>query len=141
MGGLVETQLHNSLVALGDKETAFAEEIIRDDNKIDALEKEIDALTYKVIAMRQPLANDLRTVLSALSIANDLERMGDHATNIAKRVANVKINMPDTPVSEIVNMGENVQSMIKNVLDAFVQNSDKLAITAWDLDVNIDELY
>ena len=91
--------------------------------------------------MRQPLANDLRTVLSALSIANDLERMGDHATNIAKRVANVKINMPDTPVSEIVNMGENVQSMIKNVLDAFVQKSDKLAITAWDLDVNIDELY
>ena len=141
MGGLVESQLHNSLVALGDKDTAFAEEIIRDDNKIDALEKEIDALTYKVIAMRQPLANDLRTVLSALSIANDLERMGDHATNIAKRVANVKINMPDTPVSEIVNMGENVQSMIKNVLDAFVQKSDTLAINTWDLDGDIDELY
>jgi phosphate transport system protein len=140
MGGLVETQLHNSLVALGDKDTAFAEEILRDDNKIDALEKEIDALTYKVIAMRQPLANDL-TVLSALSIANDLERMGDHATNIAKRVANVKINMPDTPVSEIVNMGENVQRMIKNVLDAFVQKSDTLAINAWDLDGDIDELY
>jgi phosphate transport system protein len=91
--------------------------------------------------MRQPLANDLRTVLSALSIANDLERMGDHATNIAKRVANVKINMPDTPVSEIVNMGENVQRMIKNVLDAFVQKSDTLAINAWDLDGDIDELY
>ena len=91
--------------------------------------------------MRQPLANDLRVVLSALSIANDLERMGDHATNIAKRVANVKINLPDAPTIEIVKMGEDVQFMIKQVLDSFVKKSDKLAIKAWDSDVNIDDSY
>ena len=141
MGGLVEDQLKNSLQALSNKDTSFAEQIIFDDHKINALEKEIDALTYKIIAMRQPLANDLRVVLSALSIANDLERMGDHATNIAKRVANVKINLPDAPTIEIVKMGEDVQFMIKQVLDSFVKKSDKLAIKAWDSDVNIDDSY
>ena len=141
MGGLVEDQLRNSLQSLSNKDTSFAEQIIFDDHKINALEKEIDALTYKIIAMRQPLANDLRVVLSALSISNDLERMGDHATNIAKRVANVKINLPDAPTIEIVKMGEDVQFMIKQVLDSFVKKSDKLAIKAWDSDVNIDDSY
>ena len=78
----------------------------------DDLEKEIDALAYKIIAMRQPMANDLRTVVSALSIANDLERMGDHATNIAKRVANVKVSMPSHSISMIVKMGDDVQIMM-----------------------------
>ena len=87
MGGLVEQQVKDSLKALDDKDTEFAEEILKKDDKIDNLEKEIYALAYKIIAMRQPMANDLRTVVSALSIANDLERMGDHATNVAKRVA------------------------------------------------------
>ena len=63
MGGLVEDQLRNSLQSLSNKDTSFAEQIIFDDHKINALEKEIDALTYKIIAMRQPLANDLRVVL------------------------------------------------------------------------------
>ncbi|MBL6848065.1 MAG: phosphate signaling complex protein PhoU [Alphaproteobacteria bacterium] len=141
MGGLVESQIKNSIKALEDKDTSFAEEIISDDNKIDELEKDINELAYKIIAMRQPLANDLRTVISALSIANDLERMGDHATNIAKRVADVKVNLPDAPTLEIVRMGEDAQKMIKDVLDAFVQRSDKLAMNAWHYDVNIDDTY
>ena len=101
MGGLVEQQVKDSLKALDDKDTEFAEEILKKDDKIDNLEKEIYALAYKIIAMRQPMANDLRTVVSALSIANDLERMGDHATNVAKRVANVKVSMPSQSISKL----------------------------------------
>jgi phosphate transport system protein len=141
MGGLVENQIKNSIKALEDKDTAFAEQIIQDDNKINAIEKEINALAYKIIAMRQPLANDLRTVISALSIANDLERMGDHATNIAKRVADVKVNLPDAPTIEIVKMGEDAQKMVKEVLDAFVHKSNKLAMHAWSSDASIDDTY
>lgn len=74
MGGLVEQQVKDSLKALDEKDTEFAEEILKKDDKIDNLEKDIYALAYKIIAMRQPMANDLRTVVSALSIANDLER-------------------------------------------------------------------
>tara|TARA_X000000368_G_scaffold51999_1_gene37079 strand:- start:998 stop:1702 length:705 start_codon:yes stop_codon:yes gene_type:complete len=141
MGGLVEQQVKDSLLALDNKDTEFAEKILENDNKIDDLEKEIDALAYKIIAMRQPMANDLRTVVSALSIANDLERMGDHATNIAKRVANVKVSMPSHSISKIVKMGDDVQIMIKNVLDAFIKMSDKKAIVVWDSDIDIDETY
>ena len=75
--------------------SSLADQVVNDDNKIDDLEKEIHELIYKVIAMRQPIAIDLRTVLSAVTIAKDLERMGDHATNIAKRAADLKIYMPD----------------------------------------------
>ena len=141
MGGLVEQQVKDSLKALDDKDTEFAEEILKKDDKIDNLEKEIYALAYKIIALRQPMANDLRTVVSALSIANDLERMGDHATNVAKRVANVKVSMPSQSISKIVQMGDDVQNMIKNVLDAFIKMSEKKAITVWDSDIDIDETY
>ena len=115
--------------------------ILKKDDKIDNLEKDIYALAYKIIAMRQPMANDLRTVVSALSIANDLERMGDHATNVAKRVANVKVSMPSQSISKIVQMGDDVQKMIKNVLDAFIKMSEKKALNVWDSDIDIDETY
>jgi len=77
LGGLVESQLKNAIKSLSDKDTSLADQVINDDNKIDDLEKEIHELIYKVIAMRQPIAIDLRTVLSAVTIAKDLERMGE----------------------------------------------------------------
>ena len=104
MGGLVEQQVKDSLKALDDKDTEFADEILKKDDKIDNLEKEIYA-------------------------------------NVAKRVANVKVSMPSQSISKIVQMGDDVQNMIKNVLDAFIKMSEKKAITVWDSDIDIDETY
>ena len=128
-----------SLKALDDKDTEFAEEILKKDDKIDNLEKEIYALAYKIINCNLWLM--ICVPLYLLSIANDLERMGDHATNVAKRVANVKVSMPSQSISKIVQMGDDVQNMIKNVLDAFIKMSEKKAITVWDSDIDIDETY
>ena len=141
LGGLVESQLKNAIKSLSDKDTSLADQVVNDDNKIDDLEKEIHELIYKVIAMRQPIAIDLRTVLSAFTIAKDLERMGDHATNIAKRAADLKIYMPDSPIAEIASMASEVQLSITKVLDAYVAKSGELALEVWDKDIVIDKSY
>ncbi|MDC0032108.1 phosphate signaling complex protein PhoU [Pelagibacteraceae bacterium] len=141
LGGLVESQLKNAIKSLSDKDTSLADQVVNDDNKIDDLEKEIHELIYKVIAMRQPIAIDLRTVLSAVTIAKDLERMGDHATNIAKRAADLKIYMPDSPIAEIASMASEVQLSITKVLDAYVAKSGELALEVWDKDIVIDKSY
>ena len=141
LGGLVESQLKNAIKSLSDKDTSLADQVINDDNKIDDLEKEIHELIYKVIAMRQPIAIDLRTVLSAVTIAKDLERMGDHATNVAKRAADLKIYMPDSPIAEILKMASEVQLSITKVLDAYVSKSGQLALEVWDNDIVIDQSY
>jgi phosphate transport system protein len=141
LGGLVESQLKNAIKSLSDKDTSLADQVINDDNKIDDLEKEIHELIYKVIAMRQPIAIDLRTVLSAVTIAKDLERMGDHATNVAKRAADLKIYMPDSPIAEISKMASEVQLSITKVLDAYVAKSGQLALEVWDNDIVIDQSY
>src|SRR5580704_2869788 len=87
MGGLAERQIVNALEALDKRDAALAQRVIADDAKIDALQREIEEKSILTIARRQPMAVDLREVVGALRLSNDLERIGDLAKNIAKRVA------------------------------------------------------
>ena len=86
MGGIVERQLANAVEALVKRDSETAEHVIRDDLEVDRIEERADELAVRILATRQPLAVDLRTVAMALKISNDLERIGDHATNIAEKV-------------------------------------------------------
>ena len=88
MGGLVERQLVAAIEALVDRDPAAAEQVVKEDDRIDDLEEQIDQLVVRLLAVRQPMAVDLRVIAMALKISNDLERMGDYATNIAKRASN-----------------------------------------------------
>lgn len=120
MGGLAERQLTDAVDALVKRDAERALSVIESDKKIDALETELDNFTIQVLALRQPMAEDLRAVISALKIAANLERIGDYAKNVAKRT--VTLSTMDTvgdASASVQRMGQAVQLMIKNVLDAY----------------------
>ena len=127
MGSLVENQLKDSLQCLKDKDTEFAEKIIENDNVIDKAYNALDQNLVEILGKRQPMAADLRTIFSAIKINKDLERIGDHATNIAKRVAVAEIVLPEKPSRDIINMGAQVNIMISEVIKAFLEFSDQAA--------------
>ena len=101
MGSLVEKQLKDSLQCLKDKDTEFADKIIENDNVIDKAYNALDQSLVEILGKRQPMAADLRTIFSAIKINKDLERIGDHATNIAKRVAIAEIVLPEKPSKKV----------------------------------------
>lgn len=120
MGGLAERQLTDAIDALNRRDVDLAQKVIETDKRIDDLEEEIDNFTIRVLALRQPMADDLRAVVVALKIAANLERIGDYAKNIAKRTLTLSSMDPvGTASSTIQRMARQVQSMIKNVLDAY----------------------
>ena len=94
MGGLVETQITGAIDALVQRDTELADEVIRRDDLVDRLEDEVDQLAIRIRATRQPVAVDLRVIVMALKISNDLERMGDYAVNIAKRSIRLQSQTP-----------------------------------------------
>ncbi len=141
MGSLVENQLKDSLQCLKDKDTEFAEKIIENDNVIDKAYNALDQSLVEILGKRQPMAADLRTIFSAIKINKDLERIGDHATNIAKRVAVAEIVLPEKPSRDIINMGAQVNIMISEVIKAFLEFSDQAAKKVWLMDRQIDEEY
>lgn len=140
MGGLAEAQLDSAVKALVKRDDAGARQVIESDKKIDELEMEVDALVVRMLALRQPVANDLREVVSALKISSDIERIGDYAKNIAKR--SIALNkMPHVPTPGLPRMAHMVQRLIKDVLDARVQGDKDKAIEVWRRDQEVDDLY
>ena len=120
MGGLAERQLADAVDALNRRDVALAKKVIGTDKQIDQLEEEIDNFTIRVLALRQPMADDLRAVVVALKIAANLERIGDYAKNVAKRTLTLSTMEPvGNATASIQRMARQVQSMIKNVLDAY----------------------
>lgn len=141
MGGRAESQLESAIRALVDRNTDLAQSTIEADVEIDELEKEIDNKAIRILALRNPVADDLRSVISALKIASTLERVADYAANIAKRV--IALNASDTSrsVSAIPRMGELVRHMIDDTLTAYAQNDPQLAYDVWHRDQDVDQLY
>ena len=142
MGGLAEAQLAAATEALNRRDRDAASRIADRDSEIDALEAEINTFALRVLALRQPLAEDLRTVVAALKTAGDLERIGDYVRNMANRTGALA-NAPtvgDTALT-ISRMGRLVQSMIKNVLDAYVRRDVQLADDVRDCDQEVDQLH
>ena len=141
MGGLCESQIAESVDALMNRNAEAAQTIIENDKRLDALEAEAEALAVRIIALRAPLADDLREIVSALKIAGVLERIGDYAKNIAKRSAVIAQSQPVGPAVIIPEMARLVVEIIRDTLDAFVDRDPVKALALLQRDQQVDEYY
>ncbi|HWE98963.1 MAG TPA: phosphate signaling complex protein PhoU [Caulobacteraceae bacterium] len=142
MGGLAEAEVIDSVRAIAKSDMALASSVIARDARLDVLEKEIERRAIRLIALRQPVADDLRRTVAAMRVATNLERIGDLAKNIAKRALVIIESDPVTPASSsIERMGELVSSRLKNVLDALAAREIEQAIAVWRADHEVDEHY
>jgi phosphate transport system protein len=141
MGGLAETQLANAIEAVVKRDSRLAADVVEADARVDELEQDIESLALRLLALRQPMAVDLRQILAALKTASDLERIGDYATNVAKRSIVLNQSPPVKPAFSIPRMGRLGQAMIKDVLDAYVERDADKALLVWARDEELDEMY
>jgi phosphate transport system protein len=141
MGGLAEEQLARAVDALVKHDLEAADDIIHTDDKIDALELEIEESAILTIAKRQPMALDLREIMVSIRIASDLERIGDLAKNIAKRTHAIPEDYPPRIMNGLARMGRLALGQLKDVLDAFAQKNEAKALDVWRSDEEIDALY
>jgi phosphate transport system protein len=141
MGGLCEVQISAAVDALVTRNVEAAAKVVREDARIDALETEAEALAVRIIALRAPMADDLREIVAALKIAGVLERIGDYAKNIAKRASVLAQAQPIEPAIIVPEMARVVVSMIKDVLDAFVDRNVELARAVCERDRGVDDFY
>jgi len=142
MGGLAESQLAQSLVALRERDTDIAERVIADDARVDALDTAVQDQTVKLLALRQPMAVDLRVILSSIKIAAALERIADYAKNTAKRsIVLTQGTSPVAAVNGIDRLGRLVRTALKDVLDAFAHGDVVKAHDVWERDEEIDQVY
>jgi phosphate transport system protein len=141
MGGLAEEQLSKALEAVRLGDVSLAEQVIEMDKRLDGLEYEIEEAATNTIALRQPMANDLRIVISALKIASTMERIGDLAKNIAKRTLTFSDKRPGRITNSIISMGEKTLVQLSTVLNAYSARNTEQAVAVWNKDVEIDEMY
>jgi phosphate transport system protein len=141
MGGLAEEQLAHAIGAISKRDTKLADMVISADDKIDALEHQVEEKAILTIAKRQPMAQDLRQIMVTIRIAADLERIGDLAKNTAKRTHAISEQLPRKLVSGLTRMGNLAQEQLKNILDAYAQNDSDKAMLVWRADEEIDALY
>ena len=141
MGGLAESQIAQAIEALSSRDSAAAEQVIEGDRKIDALEADVHEFALRLLALRQPMALDLRQIVAAIRIAPDIERIGDYAKNVAKRTIALNQIPPVQPVFTVPRMAQLVQQMIKDVLDAFAAGDVAKAYDVWRRDAEVDAIY
>ncbi|ABY93263.1 MAG: Phosphate-specific transport system accessory protein PhoU [Caldanaerobacter subterraneus] len=141
MGSLVEEAIANSIASLVNHDTELAQKVIDDDDRIDKIEVEIDNKCAKIIVTQQPIARDLRIVLTGLKIVTDLERMADHAVDIAKTTLRIAHQNYIKPLIDIPRMAEIVREMVKMSLDSYVRQDLELARAIGEKDDIVDALY
>lgn len=141
IGGLVEQALDRSLVALLDRDARLAREVIEGDSVVDQLENEVEEKCLDVLALRQPVARDLRYITGIMKINSDLERMADLAVNIAER-AEVLSEVPPLPFRpDVSRMAALAKRMVRDGLDALIRLDAALALRTWKADAEADRLY
>ncbi len=141
MGGLAEEAIENAMRALHRGDLDLAQEVRAGDKQIDAIEAEVERLAVRVIALRAPMANDLREVIAAFKIAAVVERIGDYAKNIAKRVPLIESEHRIEPISVIQAMGRMAAEMVHDVLDAFAARDAEAAVEIVERDNALDDFY
>ena len=141
MGGLAEVQLADAIESVVKRDSELAARTIEADSRVDALEHEVDAFVVRMLALRQPMAADLRNIIAALKISSDLERIADYATNVAKRAMALSEMPPVPPVHAVSRMCRLTQDMIREVLDAFIEQDADKALRVWNSDEEVDEMY
>jgi phosphate transport system protein len=141
MGGRAEAQLGDAIQALARRDSDKAVRVIESDKGIDALEMTVAQDSLKILALRQPMAKDLREVIAAIKISADIERIGDYAKNIAKRTLQLNQQAPLKPTGSIPRMGELAIKLISAVLSAYANDDAEGLLAAWRSDESIDEMY
>ncbi|MDZ4692870.1 phosphate signaling complex protein PhoU [Terricaulis sp.] len=141
MGGLAETAVNDSLAAVGRRDTELAQAVIQRDGKIDQAQRDVEKRAIKLFALRQPMASDLRVVLTAWRIAGELERVGDLAKNIAKRTLILNQAEPIQLTRSVERMGKIAASHLNQVLNAYANRDVQAAVNVWNADDNIDAHY
>ncbi|HUE64281.1 MAG TPA: phosphate signaling complex protein PhoU [Rhizomicrobium sp.] len=141
MGGLAEAQFAAAIEAIARRDSAAAERAVAGDARIDEVQQEIEDRALKLLALRQPMAVDLRETLAAVKTAAELERIGDLAKNIAKRALVLNREPPIRLTQSLARMGKASQNQLKEVLDAFTSRNAEEAEAVWNRDGEIDEIY
>jgi len=140
MASMAEDNFHNGIRSVVDRNTALAEQVIRNDVRVDALELEIDNAIVDILALQKPVASDLRLVLAAQKINNDLERISDHAVNIAQSALSLSDAARTTTMLDIPTMGEKTRAMLRDALDAFLHLDPEKARAVCAQDDQIDDM-
>ncbi|MGH7041276.1 MAG: phosphate signaling complex protein PhoU [Acetobacteraceae bacterium] len=141
MGGITENQVAGAARAILERDAAAAAQVMEDDKRVDALEQEVEQFVIRTLALRQPMAGDLRQVVAALKITGDLERIGDYAANVAKRsVVLAQFPLPYS-LAGLGHMARLVQENLKTVIDAVGEADAEKAVRVWRSDLAIDDIY
>lgn len=141
MGGLAEQAIESAMRSLQRGDLELAAQVRAADKQIDIIEAEVERLVVRIIALRAPMANDLREVVAALKIAAVVERIGDYAKNIAKRVPLIESEHRIDPISVIQAMGRMAAEMVHDVLDAFAARNAAAAVEICERDTALDDFY
>ena len=141
MGGLAESQLATAIDAVVKRDSELAASVVEGDARVDQLQRDSDNLAIRLLALRQPMARDLREIFAALKIASDLERVADYAANVAKRAIALNQTPPVRPVYALPRMAQLAQLLIKEVIDAYVARDADKAYAVWMRDAELDEMY
>lgn len=142
LGGLAETQLADAIDAVANRDVSLAQSVVGRDERLDTLQREIERRSIRMIALRQPVAQDLRRTVGALKMSLTLERAGDYAKNIAKRALVIAEAEPITPLTRsIERMGRLVSARLKEALDAYTEGEPERAMKVWTSDEEVDEHY
>jgi phosphate transport system protein len=141
MGGMVEAQVAAAADAVMHQDSDAAVRAVEQDPAVDALERDIEALVIQMLALRQPMAQDLRHIVTSLKMTGDLERIGDYAANVAKRsIVLAEFNVPYS-LSGIANMSRLVQENLKLIIDAIGEDDPEKAMQVWRADRAVDDIY
>jgi phosphate transport system protein len=141
MGGFVEKQISDAVQALLERDSELAEQVITTDPVIDGMQRDIEEKAILTIARRQPMAVDLREIVGAMRVCNDLERIGDHAKHIGKRVVALSADLyPQTLIRGVEHMADLVLAQLKQVLDSYASRDLQAALEVWKGDEEVDAL-
>ncbi len=140
MSGLVESAVYRSVLALTENDSEQAQEVLKNERRINQMEIEIDDAATSLLALQQPMATDLRFLTAAIKINNDLERMGDLAVNIVERALSLMRRSPVQPMIDIPHMAKLTESMVRKSLDAFVRKDAEMARGVLTSDDAVDDL-
>lgn len=141
MGGVVERQIREAMQALVERDALRADAVIRMDDEVDELQKEIDAQCSRMLALQQPMATDLRFLVATMKITTDLERMGDSAVNVAQAVSVLNEEPPLKPYIDLPRLAQITQEMVRDALDSFVRRDARQAMDVCKRDDEVDALY
>ena len=141
MGGLAEVAIRDAIIALTQHDEELAAQVVAADARLDALEAEVDRLAVRTIALRAPMADDLRDVIAALKISGVIERIGDYAKNIAKRVNAMENRGKIEPLELVPMMAEIAEGMVRDVLNAYGSRDAALAQEVIRRDEKLDQFY